>query len=67
MLQIVFALEKWQQFTYGRYLVVNSDHKPFEIITKKSLDKSPKRLQGMVLRGLAYDVEVMYVEGKKMF
>ena len=57
MLAIVFALEKWHQFTYGRSVVVNSDHKPLEAITKKSLDKAPKRLQGMLLRALAYDVE----------
>ena len=67
MLAIVFALEKWHQFTYGRSVVVNSDHKPLEAITKKYLDKAPKRLQGMLLRALAYDVEVKYMQGKKMF
>ena len=67
MLAIVFALEKWHQFTYGRSVVVNSDNKPLDAITKKSLDKAPKRLQGMLLRALAYDVEVKYMEGKKMF
>ena len=67
MLAIVFAMEKWHQFTYGRSVVVNSDHDPLEAITKKSLDKAPKRLQGMLLRALAYDVEVKYMEGKKMF
>ena len=30
----------------------------------KSLDKAPKSLQGMLLRALAYDVEVKYMEGK---
>ena len=64
---IVFAREKWHQFAYGRSVIVNSDHKPLEAIIKKSLDKAPKRLQGMLLRALAYDVEVKYMEGKKMF
>ena len=36
-------------------------------ITKKSLDKAPKRLPGMLLRALAYDVDVKYMEWKKMF
>ena len=58
MLAIVFAPEKWHQFTYGRSVIVNSDHKPLEAITKKSLDKAHKRMQEMVLRALAYDVEV---------
>ena len=53
MLAIVFALERWHQFAYGRSVVVNSDHKPLEAITKKSLDKAPKSLHA-----LAYDVEV---------
>ena len=37
------------------------------VITKKSLDKAMKRLQGMLLRALAYDVEVKYMEGKTLF
>jgi hypothetical protein len=67
MLAIIFALEKWHQFTYGRKVIVNSDHKPLESITCKPLDRAPKRLQGMLLRALAYDIEVKYLEGSKMF
>ena len=48
-------------------MVINSDHRPLEAITKKSLDNAPKRLQGMLLHASAYDVEVKYMEGKKMF
>lgn len=58
MLAIVFALEKWHHFAFGRRVVVRSDHKPLEAITKKPLDRAPKRLQGMLLRSLAYDIEV---------
>ena len=66
MLAVVYALEKWHQYTYGRYVIVYSDHKPLEVITKKTLDKAPKRLQGMLLRALAYDIIVTYKEGKSM-
>ena len=66
MLAIIFSLEKWHQFTYGRPVTVYSDHKPLESITKKPLERAPKHLQGMLLRGLAYDIEVKYVQGKKM-
>ena len=66
MLAIVFALEKWHQFTYGRPVVVHSDHKPLRAITKKPLDRAPKRLQTMLIRALAYDIDVQYLEGKKM-
>ena len=66
MLAIVFSLEKWHQFTYGRHVIVNSDHKPLQAITRKTLDRAPKRLQGMLVRALAYDIDVHYLEGKKM-
>ena len=67
MLAIVFALEKWHQYTYGRHVTVHSDHKPLESITKKPLDRAPKRLQGMLVRALAYDIDVQYLNGKEMF
>ena len=49
MLAIVFALEKWHQFAFGRHVVIKTDHKPLEAITRKPLDKAPKRLQGSCL------------------
>ena len=66
MLAIIFSLEKWHQFTYGRHVTVYSDHKPLESITKKPLERAPKRLQGMLMRALAYDIDVTYLQGKKM-
>lgn len=48
MLAIVFALDKWHQFAYGRHVLVNTDHKPLKSIAKKPLDRVPKRLQGML-------------------
>ena len=29
MLAIIFALEKWHQFTYSRQVTIHLDHKPF--------------------------------------
>ena len=63
MLAIVFALEKWHHFAFGRRIIIRSDHKPLEAITKKPLDRAPKRLQGMLLKSLAYDIEVQYSPG----
>lgn len=67
MLAIVFALEKWHQYTFGRPLTVYSDHKPLEAIMKKPLDRAPKRLQGMLVRALTYDIKVQYLKGNDMF
>ena len=66
-LAIVFALERFHQYTFGRRTIVHSDHKPLEIIVKKPLHEAPRRLQGMLLRMLQYDTEVVYHKGKYMY
>ena len=66
MLAIVYALEKFNQFTYGRHVTVYSDHKPLEAILKKPLACAPKRLQGMIMRLQKYDLDVQYEKGKNM-
>ncbi|CAC5384944.1 unnamed protein product [Mytilus coruscus] len=43
-------MEKLETYTYGRKIVVESDHKLLEIICKKVLLIAPKRLQGMLLQ-----------------
>ena len=63
MLAIVFALEKRHQYVYGRHVVIKTDHKPLESIAKKPLDRAPNRLQGMLLRSLAYDIDFQYTPG----
>ena len=60
MLAIVFSLEKFHQYTYGRHVKIQSDHKPLEPILKKPLAHAPRRLQGMMLRLQKYDYEVHY-------
>ena len=63
MLAVVFPLEKWHQFVFGRHAIIRTDHKPLEAISKKPLDRAPKRLQGMLLRSLAYEIDVQYAPG----
>ena len=66
MLAVVFSLEKWHQYTYGRHVIVFSDHKPLQSISRKPLEKAPKRLQSMLMRALTYDIDIQYKEGKQM-
>lgn len=66
MLAMVYALEKFNQFTYGRHVTVYSDHKLLEAIRKKPLTCAPKRLQGMIMRLQKYNLEVQYEKGKNM-
>ena len=44
LLSVIFELEKFHQYTYGRTVQVRSDHKPLESILKKPLHAAPKRL-----------------------
>ena len=66
LLAIVFALERFHQYTFARHVIVSSDHKPLESILKKPLFKAPRRLQGMLMRMQRYQVTVVYKPGKEM-
>ena len=39
---VVFALEKWHQFVFGRHVTVRTDQKSLEAITKKSSGQGTK-------------------------
>ena len=67
MLAVVYAVEKFNQYTYGRHVNIESDHKPLQAITKKPLHSAPKRLQGMMLRLQKYDVNINFKPGHQMY
>ena len=64
MLAVLFGLEKFHYYAYGRHVVVESDHKPLEAIFKKHLSSAPPRIARMMLRIQKYDVQMKYVPGK---
>ena len=66
MLAIVFALKKFNHYTYGLQVKVQSDHKPLESILRKPLSSAPRRLQGMMMRLQKYASDVRYERGKNM-
>ncbi|XP_064629293.1 uncharacterized protein K02A2.6-like [Lineus longissimus] len=66
LLAIVYAVERFHTYVYGRRITVESDHKPLESILKKNLTSAPKRLQRMMLRLQHYDFEVVYKKGTEM-
>ena len=66
LLSIVFGMEKFETYVYGRNVKVETDHKPLEIICQKSLATAPKRLQRMLLALQKYDFDVVYIPGKQM-
>ncbi|CAB4006649.1 Transposon Ty3-G Gag-Pol poly [Paramuricea clavata] len=66
LLAVVVAVEKFNDYTFGRKTIVHSDHKPLQSILKKPLHRAPKRLKGMILLLQKYNVEVRYQSGKTM-
>ncbi|GFN85683.1 retrovirus-related pol polyprotein from transposon 297-like protein [Plakobranchus ocellatus] len=67
MLAIVFAAERFSNYIYGREIEVQSDHRPLETITKKSLHTASPRLQTMMLRLMRYNLHVKYTPGSQMY
>ena len=65
MLAVVVAVEKFNDYTFGRKTIVHTDHKPLESILKKSLYRAPKRLPEMILCLQKYNVEVRHLSGKQ--
>ena len=63
---IVFAMQKFETYLYGRKVLFESDHKPLEAIFKKSLLSAPKRLQRMLLRLQRYEFEVSCKKGPSL-
>ena len=63
MLGIVFGLERFRQYVYGRHVEVHTDHKPVESVYTKHLFAAPPRLARMLLRIQQYDVSIKYVTG----
>ncbi|XP_062576513.1 uncharacterized protein K02A2.6-like [Saccostrea cucullata] len=67
LLAVVFGLERFENYTYGRHVKIESDHKPLEIIQRKSLVMAPRRLQRMLLRLQKFDYEIVYKKGAEMY
>ena len=66
MLAVVYGVERFTSYLYGRSFTVVSDHKPLEMIARKALSSAPPRLQRMLLKIQGYDYSVMYRPGSQM-
>ena len=64
LLAVLFSLERFNQYTYGKKVYVESDHKPLEVIVKKPLATAPPRLQRILLRMQKYDYTLEYKPGE---
>ncbi|XP_014676736.1 PREDICTED: uncharacterized protein K02A2.6-like [Priapulus caudatus] len=66
LLAVVFGCEKFHTYLYGKRFVVQSDHKPLEMIHLKNISSAPQRLQRMLLRIQQYDLQLVYKPGKEV-
>lgn len=66
LLAAVFAVERFHTFIYGSTFMIESDHKPLEMISLKNLGSAPPRLQRMLLRLQGYDFTIKYRPGREM-
>ncbi|XP_030855067.1 uncharacterized protein K02A2.6-like [Strongylocentrotus purpuratus] len=64
LLAVVFGCERFHIFLYGKSFIVETDHKPLEIIQHKHLEAAPPRLQRMLLRLQPYKLTIVYKPGK---
>ena len=65
LLAVLFACQRFDAYVYCRANVnVERDHKPLEIIMRKTLDAAPKHLQRMLLALQKYDINL---RGETMF
>ena len=62
-LAVVFAMERFHQYIYGRHVTVESDHKPLESIQYKTFNNCPARIQRFLLRLQRYDFQIKYTKG----
>ena len=66
LLAIVYGCEKFHTYLYGRTFIMETDHKPLEMISLKNLTAAPAQLQRMLLHLQQYDLIIMYRPGKEM-
>lgn len=66
MLAVVFGLERFDQYTYGRETFVTTDHKPLETIVKKPLSDTPRRLQQLMMRASRYHFSLKWAKGSTL-
>ena len=64
MLGIVYRLERFHYYAYGRPVIVETDHWPLVSIVQRNLHNAPQKLARILLRVQRYNVQLHYVPGK---
>lgn len=67
MLAIVFGVQRFHQYLYGKTFTIETDHKPLEQICKKPLASAPLCLQRLLIMLQPYDYIVKYKPGSQLY
>ena len=65
VLVVVFAMERPHHYVYGYTVTVETDHKPLVSIWWKTIATASPRLQHLLLRLAQYNLDIVYLKGKK--
>ncbi|XP_058840852.1 uncharacterized protein K02A2.6-like [Topomyia yanbarensis] len=63
---IRFACNRFHEYVYGKNLIIETDHKPLESISKKTLDRAPPRLKRILLDVSQYAPRIVYKKGTEI-
>ncbi len=66
MLAIVYGMQRYHTYLYGKSFIVITDHKPLVTICTKPLHAAPPRLQRMLIKTQGYNYSIMYRPGNQM-
>ncbi|GFS56155.1 transposon Tf2-11 polyprotein [Trichonephila clavipes] len=66
LMAVLYGLENFNYYTYGRIVTVQTDHKPILVLSKKSYDTIFPRLQRMLLLLNKYNIQLEYVPKKNL-
>ena len=65
-LALVFGVSRFHTYLFGKEFVIETDHKPLEMIWRKPLRSAPPRLQRLLIKIQGYKCDVRYKPGKHM-
>lgn len=65
LLSIVFAIQRFHTYVYGRDVKVVTDHKPLVMILNKPITSAPPRLQRMLMKLQGYNITIIHKPGSE--
>ncbi|GFU76592.1 uncharacterized protein K02A2.6 [Trichonephila clavipes] len=66
LMSVIYGLEHFNYYIYGRIVTVQTDHKRIQGLSKKPYDTISPRIQRMLLRLNKYNIQLKYVPVKNL-